>query len=67
MRRYHAGGTVLNLRVDIKDGDLSLGAPLLLVEVGHHVLDPCHCLLKQTDVRMLRVRAPEFTLCITEI
>ena len=39
MRRDDAGGTVLDLRVDVEDVDLSLGPPLLLVEVRHYLLD----------------------------
>ena len=39
MRRDDAGGTVLDLRVDVEDVDLALGPPLLLVEVSHHLLD----------------------------
>ena len=38
MRGHNTGGAVFNLRVDVENGELPLGPPLLLVEVGHHVL-----------------------------
>jgi hypothetical protein len=42
-----AGRTIFNLRVDVEDVDLTLGSSLLLVEVGHHLLDPGEGLLQQ--------------------
>ena len=39
VRRDDAGGTVLDLRVDVEDVNLALCPPLLLVEVRHHLLD----------------------------
>ena len=59
MRGNDTGRTVLYLRVDVEDGDLSLGPPLLLVEVGHHVLDPGYGLLQQLYIPVL-ARPPKY-------